>query len=329
MPVSLLLHRSLRDAGPFPARRGFTLVELLVSIAIIGILMAMLLSAVQYAREAARRLQCQNNLRQLGTAALQHEAAHGRFPTNGWGYRWVGDPNRGNDRRQPGGWVFNILPFLEQEALWSTGANLHGPELTEALGEMLQTPLAVFSCPSRRDAQVYPQDWLPFNAVFTAVAAKSDYAINSGDLFFDSGSGPLSLAQADSPLFTWPDYRGTGIGFLRSEVRLGDVLDGASNTYLIGEKNLPRREYTRGTCRGDDQSMYSGDDFDIARWTAPDWTPLRDEAGEMAEARFGSPHAVCHFVFCDGSVRAIGFDIDGETHRRLGHRAAGQPPGDF
>lgn len=311
------------------ARCGFTLVELLVVLAIIGILMALTLSAVQYAREAARRLQCQNNLRQIGLAVLNHEGTHRHLPTNGWGYRWVGDPNRGVDRRQPGGWIFNVLPFLEQETLWSLGRGRHDIDLNDALAQMLQTPLAVFTCPSRRAARPYPHQWVPFNAANTDLAAKSDYAINSGDVFFDAGSGPVTLAQGDSRLYAWPDYRGTGVAYLRSQVRLADVLDGTSNTYLIGEKNVPRRLYTSGTCRGDDQSMYSGDDFDIARWTLPEWPPLRDEPGEMAEARFGSPHAVCHFVFCDGSVRAIHFTIDAETHRRLGHRADGQPPGDF
>lgn len=181
---------------------------------------------------------------------VHHEGTHRRLPTNGGDYRWVGDPNRGVDRRQPGGWIFTVLPFLEQETLWALGKGRQDTDLDDALGQMLQTPLAVFTCPSRRVVQSYPYRWVPFNAASTDGAAKSDYAINSGDVFFDAGSGPITLEQAGLPLYAWPDYRGTGIAYLRSEVRLADVVDGTSNTYLIGEKNVPGRLYTSGTCHG-------------------------------------------------------------------------------
>ena len=142
------------------SRHGFTLVELLVVITIIGILIALLLPAVQAAREAARLVQCQNNLKQLGLAMLNFEQASKRFPPGGWGYNWPTDADRGNDIEQPGSWLYNILPHLEQLPLSQLGSdgqpNLWTPTQLAGIAQVLQTPLSVMNCPTRRKAVVYP-----------------------------------------------------------------------------------------------------------------------------------------------------------------------------
>src|SRR5271169_413756 len=103
-------------------RNAFTLVELLVVIAIIGILIGLLLPAINAAREAGRRMQCANNLKQLGLGCLHHESTTGWLPTGGWNWYWAGDPDRGFGRAQPGGWTYTVLPFIEFKSLYDLGA---------------------------------------------------------------------------------------------------------------------------------------------------------------------------------------------------------------
>ena len=130
--------------------KGFTLVELLVVITIIGILIALLLPAVQAAREAARKAQCNNHLKQLALGCMSHEQANGFFPTGGWGYWWAGDPDRGFDRHQPGGWIYNILPYIDQGPLHAIGSGMAAADKRVALMTVLRTPLPTLHCPSRR-----------------------------------------------------------------------------------------------------------------------------------------------------------------------------------
>jgi len=92
-------------------------VELLVVIAIIGVLVALLLPAVQAAREAARRSQCQNNLKQMGLSALNYEGSQKAFPSTGWGWHWMGDPDQGAGKNQTGGWIYSLLPYIEQSGI--------------------------------------------------------------------------------------------------------------------------------------------------------------------------------------------------------------------
>jgi len=319
-------------------RPAFTLVELLVVITIIGILIALLLPAVQSAREAARRAQCKNNLKQLGLAALEHHEAHGYFPSGGWGHKWVGDPDHGFGLRQPGGWMYSVLPYLEQEALHQLGAEGSAQAKKTAAEELQTTPLTVFCCPSRRRAILYPfrVDAVTWNRPYnpgiggvrvdpTPMIAKSCYCMNGGTAWPGYHGGPKTIAAAAT--HNWPSIsKSKGIVFWRSETKMAHVTDGASNTYLIGEKYLNPDAYEGWAGGGDAQSMFIGVDDDCVRWGGVNLPLSQDRPGWWNPRIFGGPHANgCHFVFCDGSVRVISYSIDIETHRRLAHRKDGLP----
>ncbi|MEQ8847171.1 DUF1559 domain-containing protein [Botrimarina sp.] len=311
------------------SRRAFTLVELLVVIAIIGILVALLLPAVQAAREAARRGACQSNLRQLGLAMQTHHDAFGRFPTGGWSHVWTGDPDRGSGRDQPGGWLYNLLPYVEEQALHDLGQGLPPTVKQVAAAELAQTPIAISTCPSRRAVALYPYTGTQpvRNAEPADPVMKVDYAASAGDRVVAApDQGPRTLDEADA--FDWGEaLTATGVLYTRSEVRLAQVTDGSSHTYAIGEK----RCITDGYDWGDDQHGLVGHGNDVSRYTHPDLPPEADSP-EPKPKSFGSAHpGGCYFAWADGSVRLIAYDIDPDTHRRNGHRAdAGDelPPAD-
>jgi prepilin-type processing-associated H-X9-DG protein len=314
--------------------RAMTLVELLVSISIIGMLMALMLPAIQSARESSRRTTCQNHLRQLSAAVMSHEAAHGRLPTGGWGGGWVSDPDRGTGQRQPGGWAHALLPYLERNDLFLHGRGAEAPQKAADLALLVRSPLTVFHCPSRRSAVPYPVILPlarePFGCLPVDLAARSDYAANAGDqprCEIADYRGPPTLAEGDDPAFAWPDVSDhTGVIYLRSQTQPGHLRDGRTLTYLFGEKYVSPEGYYSGSDHGDDWSVYTGYQDDICRtaWYAP----MFDGAAERwmsAECRFGSPHpGGWNVVFCDGSVRAMSFAIDLDVHARLANRADGE-----
>ncbi len=307
------------------SRVGFTLVELLVVIAIIGILVALLLPAVQSAREAARRMQCQNHLKQLALAQLNHESAYQRLPAGGWGWAWVGDPDQGTDRNQPGGWVYNSLPYIEQQVVHDLGTGKTFSEKQTINQQMVTTPPAFMNCPSRRPNKNYPNNWDPnhyvgINCANTPNIARGDYAANAGTQGVPHSNGSGSIAAGiNQPI---PDRN--GIAFERSEIAMGDIRDGTTNTIMIGEKYLNPTNYTTGMDGADNESCYSGNNNDNYRSAGTSYAPLRDRIGYAGGEIFGGPHESGFYIaLCDGSVRLINYSIELVTYERLGNRKDG------
>ena len=319
---------SLRELRT-PSCAGFTLLELLVVIAVIALLVGLLLPAVQNVRESARRSDCLNHLKQIALAWQLHHDSHQQFPTGGWGGPWQGDPDRGVDAAQPGGWAYNILPFLEQSALHDLGKGLTGSAKRAATTECITTPLPIFHCSTRRAAVNYPS-WKfyghppPYNAEDTDFCAKTDYAACAGSVTTIELTYPDSLAAGDKT-FAWQDNGGFGgVCFQRSTVRIANLRDGASQTYLVAEKSLAQNAYATANSNGDHHGVFAGQVVDSLRSSHVDYPPVPDPLDTDYFRRFGSAHpGGWNAALCDGSVRKLSFDLDPVIHSRLGDRRDG------
>jgi prepilin-type N-terminal cleavage/methylation domain-containing protein len=325
---------------------GFTLVELLVVIAIIAVLVGLLLPAVQSARESARRIQCSNNLKQLAMGILNHESGKKMFPTNGWGFAWTGDSDRGSNRRQPGGWVYNTLPFIEQTDIHVMGTGLSGAAKDAVALQRLSKQMSMINCPSRRAGLFdYIVSYPIVNAGSPTKVARTDYAANGGDLYVSPGepipptwssaspntdAGPSDLAEGESSsaaqTFAMKESAATGIFFPGSQLKVQAISDGLSKTLLIGEKHLKPEAYFNGSDDSDNEAALIGDNIDIVRWTA--YLPYKDQPGLTNYRGFGSAHpAVFGTAFCDGSIQFLSYGVEASVFANLGNRKDGNVTG--
>jgi prepilin-type N-terminal cleavage/methylation domain-containing protein/prepilin-type processing-associated H-X9-DG protein len=328
---------------------GFTLIELLVVIAIIAILIGLLLPAVQKVREAAARSTCQNNLKQLAVAVQTYHDANGFFPPvriaggDGWGT-----------------WIVLIMPYIEQGnlfSLWNTQLKYAAQSV-----QARQTQIKTLYCPSRRGPtdlstvesllhtdNTTPPPWntpageYRFSAANTPAGSLTDYAACVGDFrgttgnvngawFSNTANGVMIIGRVASTPAQGAGTNATPIPSFSGDVKMTDVTDGSSNTFLIGEKHVPQGAF--GRLKAGDGPAFSGAWTSYAGRIAGIEDPLaqgptdllRSTSGDGFWARkFGSWHSgVCQFAFTDGSVRPVRNTIDTTNLRRLASRNDGE-----
>lgn len=300
-------------------RHAFTLVELLVVIAIIGMLVGLLLPAVQQAREAARGMQCGNNLKQSSLACINHETIVKAYPSGGYaGYQYVGDANASLDK-QRSGWTYAILPYMEQQALYNA-----------PVAERIKTVIPALNCPTRRPAKPYLslnrtmygklQDGTEQSAPLGTSAPKTDYAANIGSHTSDC------CYEANWRTNTALITQYGPVIYCESLTDQSDIKDGTSNTFLIGEKYLNVNVYTgvqTSTDGGDDDAHLSGRNHDNVRTAGTG--PRGDRPGWTNNHFFGSAHTgALNMAFCDGHISNISYAIDASTFQYLCNRQDGQ-----
>lgn len=349
--------RSTGTKGSPRSSGGFTLVELLVVIAIIGVLVGLLLPAVQAARAAARRAQCISQIKQIALAALNYESAHGHFPSGQYTDGNVSIDTTTGDFTGFGGrcsdrigtpWAIAILPYIEQSSLYDQfdfdqpipflysgcGTVSGNPSADQVNVPLMKTPLGIWQCPS-------------------------DFIAAPGTLYSSynacTGGGDFTLANHD-PVFAYsaksftgnPNYLifTNGIFGYDSETKFGQIEDGASNTILVGENRL---HFQSGSHGSGDTEQFTGwsSSWDTTSGFAISHTgsaasrpinftqvtgnePIRGSAsvpwyspGERA-TQFSSHHpGGAHLSYGDGSARFASEDIDDLAYWSLGRMADG------
>jgi prepilin-type N-terminal cleavage/methylation domain-containing protein/prepilin-type processing-associated H-X9-DG protein len=301
--------------------RGFTLVELLVVIAIIGVLISLLLPAVQKAREAARRVSCSNNLHQIGIALQSFHNDHRKLP-----------PSRYLNMYPT--WFAIILPHVDEQNLRDAW-NLEQTYYSATNKRAREAVVSVFRCPSRgNDELVVDVQGSVGAAVFqTTLGAPGDYAGNAGS---DNPSGeapPYWTPSANGVLITAQMFNGGSIDRKwQSEMSFDRIPDGLSRTFLVGEKHIPYGYLKR------QGSLYNGDNQSNCARVAGRFAPIANDPTDDTMCRtrsgctrcvcdnFGSWHAgVSQFLFCDGHVSAMSTNTSLILIEHLAQRADAAP----
>lgn len=324
--------------------RGFTIIELLVVIAIIGLLIALLMPAVQQARSAARKAQCSNNLKQLGLATHGFHDSYGAFPParlildaprspNNWGTLiGMDEPS----------WLVRLLPFVEQTALHREWDEYQTYGLTPHPARNQALP--VFLCPERHSADnavigdetvtITAPCGCPGGTQIVPGGAVADYAANHGDL----SPGAVNLPTD----FYWG---GNGTGVIissrpfgdqslierdwRDKIRMADITDGTSNTLLIGESHVPRGEENKTPYNG---PAYFGRHLTNYSRIGGPGVPLAHHRDDQRANlySFGSSHSgIVQFALADGSVRGVSTSISTRVLGNLANRHDGETVGEF
>ncbi len=328
-----------------PNRNGFTIIELLVVIAIIGLLIAILLPAVQQARGAARKTQCANNLKQLGLATHSFHDANSSFPPA----RLILDVPRPalNDTGTLIGldeptWLVRLLPFIEQSSLHAQWDEY----LTYGLNpsSARQQALPVFLCPERHsvDTAVIGEETVtitapcgcPGGTQTVPGGAVTDYAANHGDLSPGAISQPTDFYWGGNGTGVIISSRPIGDEFAikrnwQDKVRIADVTDGTSNTLLIGESHVPQESLNKTPFNG--PAYFSRHLTNYSRIAGPG-VPLAHNPNDQRAGlySFGSSHTgYVQFAMADGGVRAISTSISTRILGHLANRRDGETVGEF
>jgi hypothetical protein len=300
-------------------------------------------------------------LRQLALAALNHHDVSKQFPTGGWGWWWVGDPDRGFSNKQPGGWVFNVMPFTEESARYRAASDGDPERITpqqlEAIRLIIVNPIPLIDCPSRRPGQVFPK---PVDGTFVAhnsaqnpananVAGRSDYAINAGDRDYTYiGKMPGGPSLSGGPKQNYDlarnfDWNWSPLG-TPVVVTPPNASKQKSSNHLTGISFQHSEVGIKHVSDGTSRTYFIGEryinpnDYDTGRDGADNETwctgfnndnfrcgydlPVQDRPGISYSNRFGSVHSAGWYVsWCDGHVDFLGYDIDLQVHRGNANRA--------
>jgi prepilin-type N-terminal cleavage/methylation domain-containing protein/prepilin-type processing-associated H-X9-DG protein len=340
-------------------RPAFTLIELLVVIAIITILVGLLLPAVQKVREAANRVSCTNNLRQIGLAIVNHESNLQHLPSYGVFHQNLlypptydvgiapGTLNPHGGKQQLAGWGFQILPYMEGDNLWRGGNS--GGSIPAAVVNVVGSPQRLFRCPSRGSQRVrqpqgqplqttHPGTGQPIFSQMPYEVAQTDYAANGGMFEGDTTGSPFTFLTQQN--VTVPPVS-------RPRLRTwGDYKDGLSNTVLVGEKLFNTAWRSESAIAPGDDLGYAANyvatpsqgvnNFSTIRFSGagpntpypfiPPQPDFNDSANQTPPGgRFGSAHpGGVQFVFGDGSVRRVTFGVAGDVFTSLCHIADGR-----